>query len=114
MTEVLGEDAAAAPTPSTDDLALLLQEYRAGKANPAVHGERTGTGRPTGHLPEGAPDALLAHVDPVVAAQETAVLDRFAADGLRVLAVAERHVPPAEPSGPSRTRQSGRGAVGRS
>ncbi len=39
---------------------------------------------------KGAPEVLLAHVDPGVAAAAYAVLDRYAADGLRVLAVAER------------------------
>jgi magnesium-transporting ATPase (P-type) len=39
---------------------------------------------------KGAPEVLLAHVEPGVAAAGQAVLDRYAADGLRVLAVAER------------------------
>ena len=39
---------------------------------------------------KGAPEVLLGHVDPDVAAAAHAVLDRYAADGLRVLAVAER------------------------
>jgi magnesium-transporting ATPase (P-type) len=39
---------------------------------------------------KGAPEALLAHVDPAVAAAAHAVLDRYAAAGLRVLAVGRR------------------------
>ena len=39
---------------------------------------------------KGAPEVLLGHVEPTVVAPAHAVLDRFAADGLRVLAVAER------------------------
>ncbi len=45
---------------------------------------------------KGAPEVLLAHVDPHVAAAAHAVLERFAADGLRVLAVAERRDGPVD------------------
>ena len=40
---------------------------------------------------KGAPEVLLAHVDPAVAGAAHAVLSRYAADGMRVLAVARRH-----------------------
>lgn len=50
---------------------------------------RPGPGGPVTYL-KGAPEALLAHVDPAVAAAARTVLGRFAADGLRVLAVARR------------------------
>jgi magnesium-transporting ATPase (P-type) len=46
-----------------------------------------GDGRTVTYL-KGAPEVLLAHVDPEVAAAAHAVLERYAADGLRVLAVA--------------------------
>jgi len=39
---------------------------------------------------KGAPEVLLGHIDPDVAVAARAVLDRYAAAGLRVLAVAER------------------------
>ena len=39
---------------------------------------------------KGAPEVMLAHVDAAVATAAHAVLDRYAADGLRVLAVAQR------------------------
>jgi magnesium-transporting ATPase (P-type) len=39
---------------------------------------------------KGAPEVLLAHVDSATAVAAHAVLDRYAADGLRVLAIAER------------------------
>jgi len=39
---------------------------------------------------KGAPEVLLGHIDPAVAVAARAVLDRYAAAGLRVLAVAER------------------------
>jgi magnesium-transporting ATPase (P-type) len=39
---------------------------------------------------KGAPEVLLAHIEPVLAEAAHTVLDRYAADGLRVLAVAER------------------------
>jgi len=43
--------------------------------------------RPVTYL-KGAPEVLLAHVDPDVSGAARTVLDRYAADGLRVLAVA--------------------------
>ena len=46
-------------------------------------------GEPVTYL-KGAPEVLLAHIEPEVAATARAVLARYAADGLRVLAVARR------------------------
>jgi magnesium-transporting ATPase (P-type) len=50
----------------------------------------TADGDPAVTYLKGAPEVLLAHVEPRVAAAAHAVVDRFADGGMRVLAVAER------------------------
>ncbi|MGH4008324.1 MAG: cation-translocating P-type ATPase [Pseudonocardiaceae bacterium] len=60
------------------------RQYMASSPRPKHDGDR-----PVTYL-KGAPEVLLAHVDPTVASAAHAALDRYAADGMRVLAVARR------------------------
>ena len=73
------------------DLRAVVARRPPGAVLPFDHGRRYVAGVLGGvtYL-KGAPEVLLDHVGPAVAADARPVLDRFAADGLRVLALARR------------------------